>query len=120
LNPRDKERIDRIFSFTIENFQETITLEEVAGHAGMSVPAFCSYFRKSTKKTYIDFLNEVRIGHSCKLLIDTQKSIESISYESGYNTLTHFNRQFRKIKHFTPSVYRRNFTAQSIEAPIPI
>jgi len=106
---KNKERIDKIFQYTIDYFHEPITLTAVAGSAGMSVPAFCNYFKKSTKKTYIDFLNEVRIGNACKLLMDTQKSIEEICYESGFNTLTNFNKQFIKVKKITPSKYRKTF-----------
>ena len=114
FNPKNKERIDRIFQYTIDNFQDTITLDNVAGHAGMSVPAFCTYFKKSTKKTYIDFLNEVRIGHACQQLIDTQKNIESVCYESGFNTWANFNKQFLKIKSITPSGYRKNFINRAL------
>jgi len=112
FNAKNKERIDRIFQYTIEYFQEPISLADIARNAGMSVPAFCSYFKKSTKKTYIDFLNEVRIGYACKQLIDTRKSIETICYESGFNTLANFNKQFLKVKRNTPSGYRRNFGAR--------
>jgi AraC-like DNA-binding protein len=110
-NNRHKERIDAIFQFTINNFQDAISLDSVAGHVGMSVPAFCSYFKKSTKKTYVEFLNELRIGHACKLLIDTQRPVLDICYESGYNTLANFNKQFQRMKKMTPSVYRRRFSA---------
>ena len=108
-NTKHKERIDKIYQYTIDYFQEPISLDEIAVHAGMSVPAFCNYFKKSTKKTYIDFLNEVRIGYACKQLIDTQKTIEAICYESGFNTLANFNKQFLKVKHITPSRYRKDF-----------
>ncbi|MEP6846595.1 MAG: AraC family transcriptional regulator [Panacibacter sp.] len=108
-NTKHKERIDKIYQYTIDYFQEPVSLDQVAAHAGMSVPAFCNYFKKSTKKTYIDFLNEVRIGYACKQLIDTQKTIESICYESGFNTLANFNKQFLKVKHMTPSRFRKDF-----------
>ncbi|HTD92649.1 MAG TPA: AraC family transcriptional regulator [Chitinophagaceae bacterium] len=107
FNSKKQERIDRIFRFTIDHFQDTITLNTVAAHADMSVPAFCNYFRKSTKKTYIDFLNEIRIGHACQQLIDTQKPVQEICFESGFNTLANFNKQFLKIKTITPSAYRK-------------
>jgi AraC-like DNA-binding protein len=106
---KKQERIDKIFRFTIDNFQQALSLKTVADHADMSVPAFCSYFRKSTKKTYIDFLNEIRIGYSCQQLIDTQKTIQEICFESGFNTLANFNKQFLKIKKTTPSSFRKNF-----------
>jgi AraC-like DNA-binding protein len=109
---KNKDRIDRIFQYTIDNFQETISLADVASTAGMSIPAFCSYFKKCTKKTFVDFLNEIRIGHACKLLIDTQETVLEICYESGFNTLANFNKQFLKVKQLTPSAYRKNFRTQ--------
>lgn len=112
-NPKDKERIDKVFRFTIDSFQRKITLEDVAEIAGMSIQAFCSYFKKSTKKTYVNFLNEIRIGFACKLLIDTDLNIINICYESGYNTLANFNKQFLKVKRTTPSSYRKVFAASN-------
>ena len=109
FNPKNKERIDKIFQFTIDNFQEPISLQEVAKNAQMSVPAFCSYFKKSTKKTYIDFLNEIRIGYACRQIVDTQKTIENICYESGFNTLANFNKQFLKLKKVSPLKYKKQF-----------
>lgn len=114
LNARNRDRLDKIFSYTIENFDDAVTLDAIAGHVNISVPAFCNYFKKSTKKTYIDFLNEVRIGHACKLLMETGKSVENICYESGFNTIANFNKQFQKVKNITPSRYRKNFAGSSI------
>lgn len=111
LNPKDKERIDKVFNYTIASFRQRITLGEVAEIAGLSVPAFCNYFKKSTKKTFIDFLNEIRVGYACKLLIETDQNIINVCYESGYNTLANFNKQFLKVKGETPSRYRKGFAA---------
>ncbi len=109
---KDKECIDRIFQFTINSFRDTVTLTQVADIACLSIPAFCNYFKKSTKKTYIDFLNEVRIGYACTLLMDTKKSVIEICFESGYNTVANFHKQFFKIKKFTPLQYRKYFTSK--------
>jgi AraC-like DNA-binding protein/quercetin dioxygenase-like cupin family protein len=106
---KKQERIDKIFRYTIDHFQDAISLSAIASYADMSIPAFCNYFRKSTKKTYIDFLNEIRIGYACQQLIDTQKTIQDICFESGFNTLANFNKQYLKIKKITPSLYRKNF-----------
>ena len=114
FNSRNKERIDKIYQFTIDHFNEPITLEQVADIASMSVPAFCSYFKKSTKKTYIEFLNEVRVGNACKLLTDTHKQVSEICYESGFNTLANFNKQFLKAKKKTPLQYRKLFQNTNI------
>ena len=112
LNNKDKECIDRIFQFTIDNFREPVTLTQIADIACMSIPAFCNYFKKSTKKTYIDFLTEVRIGYACKLLMETTKSVLDICFASGYNTMANFHKQFLKIKKLTPLQYRKYFTTQ--------
>ena len=105
-NLKHNERLDNIFNFTIENFKKPISLQDISAIAKMSIPAFCNYFKKSTKKTYIDFLNEIRVGYCCKLLMDTQMTMVDICFESGYNTLANFNKQFLKIKNTTPSKYR--------------
>jgi AraC-like DNA-binding protein len=114
FNSKNKERIDKILQYTIDSFQEPVTLQDVAKNAAMSVPAFCNYFKKCTKKTYIDFLNEVRVGYACKQLIDTQNNIASICYDSGFNTLANFNKQFLKVKNLTPSGYRRTFMSDPV------
>ncbi len=113
LNSKNRDRIDRVFQFTMDNFKEPIQLLQVAEIASMSVPAFCNYFKKSTRKKYIDFLNEIRIGYACKLLQDTQSSIVDVCFASGFNTLAHFNKQFMRIRNLTPSKYRKAFNNNS-------
>jgi AraC-like DNA-binding protein len=109
MNYKDKECIDRIFQFTIDSFKEPISLSKVAGIASMSIPAFCNYFKKSTKKTYIDFLNEIRIGYACTSLMETKKTVLEICFDSGYNTMANFHKQFLKVKKTTPLQYRKYF-----------
>jgi AraC-like DNA-binding protein len=106
-NPKGNEKIDRIFDFTISQFQKCIELQEVANLANMSVPAFCNYFKKCTKKTYINFLNEVRISYACRLLVNTNYTINDICFDSGFQSLQNFNKQFYKLKGVTPSGYRK-------------
>lgn len=113
VNDKEKERIDKVFHYTIESFKDHIALNDVAAIAGMTPPAFCHYFKKSTKKTYIDFLNEIRIGYACKQLIDTDQTVLNICYDSGFNTLANFNKQFLKVKKTTPSQYRRVFNMRN-------
>ena len=106
---KNRERIDRIFQYSMDHFKEPVQLSHVAGIANMSIPAFCNYFKKTTRKKYIDFLNEIRIGYACQRLLDSQSSIIEICYESGFNNLANFNRQFLKIKAMTPSKFRKAF-----------
>lgn len=119
LQIKQQARIDLIFQYTIDHYAENISLDEISSNAGLSVPAFCNYFRKSTKKTYIEFLNEVRIGKACQQLIDTQKTISEIAYECGYNTLANFNKQFLKIRSIQPKQYRKIFSASSSQQFLP-
>ncbi len=107
MNHSDKERIERIVQYTMDNFKEEIRLENIAAIACMSPHAFCSYFKKRTRKTYVDFLNEIRVGYACKLLLTTEMNILSVCFESGFNNVANFNRQFLKIKQQKPSIYRR-------------
>ncbi|WP_091151870.1 AraC family transcriptional regulator [Mucilaginibacter pineti] len=107
LNAKDQANIDRVFQYTIDHFKEPISLSDVAGVACMSIPAFCAYFKRSTKKTYMDFLHEVRIGFACSLLTDTYKQVPEICYDSGYNTLANFHQQFLKLKGLTPLQFRK-------------
>lgn len=107
LNKKGQKRIEQILQYTIDSFKDPISLDHVAEIACMSVPAFCNYFKKTTKKTYVEFLNEIRIGCACKMLVDTDQKILNICYASGFNTLANFNSQFLKVKNMTPSQYRQ-------------
>lgn len=107
MNHSDKERIERIVQYTMDNFKDAIRLQTIAAIACMSPHAFCSYFKKRTRKTYVDFLNEIRIGYACKLLLTTEMNILSVCFDSGFNNVANFNRQFLKVKQQKPSVYRR-------------
>jgi AraC-like DNA-binding protein/quercetin dioxygenase-like cupin family protein len=109
-----KDRIDAVYQYTVEHYFEPISLEKVAGIAAMTVPAFCAYFKKATRKTYIEFLTDVRVENACKMLVDTEYCINEICYRSGFNTLTNFNRQFQKVKQSTPSQYRKIFRTNTV------
>lgn len=102
LNDAEGKRLNDIFRFTMQEYSRPIRLDEVAAIANMSPSAFCRYFKQHTRKTYLDFLNEYRIGQACRLLIETEKPISQVCYESGFNNLSNFNRKFKKLKRKTP------------------
>jgi AraC-like DNA-binding protein len=77
----------------------------------MTPPAFCRFFKNSTNKTFLQFLNEFRVGKSCQLLINGEKNIKQICYEVGFNSLTNFNRVFKSFKGQSPTEYRAAFRA---------
>ncbi len=107
--PLPDDKINKLFEYTINHFKDPIALSTVASIANMSVSAFCRYFKRNTKKTYVQFVNEMRIGYACTCLVNTNKTISEICYECGFNTIANFNKQFLKVKNFTPSVYKKSF-----------
>ena len=104
---RDAKRINVIYQFLMQNFHRNITLEEISAVGHMSPTAFCRFFKSRTQKSFIQFLNELRIGHACKLLQNKDYSIADACYESGYNNLANFNKFFKLITHKSPSEYRK-------------
>jgi AraC-like DNA-binding protein/quercetin dioxygenase-like cupin family protein len=112
INLADKEFIDRIFKYTNDTFRDPINLHQVASAVCMSVPNFCHYFKRRTRKTYINYLNEVRVRYACNQLLQTNKTVTEIGYESGYNTVAHFHRQFQRLKKTTPLQYRKIFSLE--------
>jgi AraC-like DNA-binding protein len=109
LNERDTERLNKVYKYVLDNIQNDINLNKAAFIANLSIPAFCRYFKKRANKTFIEFLNEIRIGQACRLLVNENNSIEEICYTSGYNNISYFIRQFKKITGFTPLGYRKKF-----------
>ena len=107
MNETDEKRLDAIYRFTLSEFHRPILLEEVAGVANMTVNSFCRYFKTRTRKSYMDFLNEYRIGYSCKLLQQEDESISEICYQVGFGNLSNFNRKFKEINKCTPSEFRK-------------
>ena len=90
------------------NFKEQINLTSVSREVGMSKYHFCRHFKKATRKTFIEYLNEIRLGEAKKLLKLNNDSISSICFEVGYNDLTYFERVFKKWIGCNPSKYRKN------------
>ncbi len=107
-NNKDYVSVNKTYEYIIKRFEnQSISLIEISDHLNMSPSTFCRFFKKHFKKTYTKFINEVRIGHSCKLLQETNKNIAQVAFASGYNHLTHFNKQFKKIMKCSPREYKR-------------
>lgn len=106
-NEKEMARIEKVFQYSIANFDSDISLKTIADIAGMTAPAFCNFFKKRTQKTYISFLNEIRIGAACQKLVTTDKTVLEICYECGFNTVANFNNHFLKSKSIPPLKYRR-------------
>lgn len=108
-NPTETDRLNNIYQYILNNFSKEITLSQIAKVAHISPHSFCRYFKARIKKTFSRFLLEVRIGHACKLLAETHKSVAEICYECGYNNFSNFNRQFKGITGKTPLRHRKYY-----------
>lgn len=98
-------RIDRIYNYILNNFEKKIELEDVASLANMTSSSLCRFFKQKTHKSLCEFINEVRIGYACKLMISGELTVSDICFRCGYNNLSYFNRQFKKITSESPSQY---------------
>ncbi|RZL18749.1 MAG: AraC family transcriptional regulator [Pedobacter sp.] len=107
MQVQDNDRINMVFNYVKDHFLEEIILSEVAEMANMTVPSFCRYFKKMTKKTFTRFVNEYRIVHASKLLAEKQISIATVSYESGFKNFSHFNKLFNEFTGKSALQYRK-------------
>lgn len=105
LTSREEKRMNDIFEFTFRESGRKIYLQEVASIANLTPEAFCRYFKQRTRKPYTRFLNEVRISKACKILIEKRATVQEVSYETGFQNLSHFNRVFKKITGKSPTNY---------------
>jgi len=109
FNKLDENRIDKIFSYTLQNFKEKIFIEDVARLTNLSVTSFCRYFKITANKSYFDFLTEVRLNHACRLIVETDYTIQHIAMDSGFENTSNFYRHFKKVKGITPKEYKAGF-----------
>lgn len=98
--------VNKVYLYLKANMHNEIRLNDIAEFVNYCPNTLCNYFKKSTGKTIFNYLNEIRIQHSWKLLAHTDKNIVEIAYESGYNSISHFNEQFVKYSGVTPTDYR--------------
>lgn len=105
----EKDRINAIYEYSIKNFKRKIQLEEIAEVANISPNSFCRYFKSKTRKTYSQFLIELRVGHACKLLIENNQCIKRLCYESGFNNFTSFHKYFKLITGKSPLAYQKEY-----------
>jgi AraC-like DNA-binding protein len=107
VSKKNEMRINKVCLYIQNNFYTKISLKEVADLIFLTESNFCKFFKKATGKTYSDYLNELRINEACRLLVQTEKSINQISFECGFESLSYFNRVFLSKKEMTPSMFRK-------------
>lgn len=102
-------RMNEVYEHVMQNFKKKICLQEVAAIANMSPSSFSRYFKSRANKSFSSFVCEIRIGHACKMLREEDINIGQACYESGFNTLSNFNRKFKEITGKTPFQYRKDY-----------
>ena len=107
----ESERINAIYDFTLANFKRPITTEEIAAVANISPHSFCRYFKSRTRKTYSQFINEIKVGHACRHLIEDKISVKQICFESGFQNFASFHKYFKMTTGKSPLQYQKQFLA---------
>lgn len=102
FDQHDTDRINQIYQYSLANFQQKISIEDIAEVASISPHSFCRYFKSRSRKTYTQFLLELRIGHACKLLLEGKLSVAQICFESGFNNFANFNKYFKILTRKSP------------------
>ncbi len=103
-------RIGKVFEHIHEHYNRSLSIHELADVASMNEAAFCRFFKKTTGKSAINYINELRIGKACNLLNDPNLAITDIAFQTGFNNITHFNRTFLKSKGTSPSQYKKVYS----------
>jgi len=102
--------MDKANAFIFKNFNTPIGSKDIAKVLEMNPSAFSRYFKRIHRKTFTKYLNEIRIGYACKLLMEEKNNVTAVCYESGFNNISNFNRQFKQIMGMSPSDYIKHHT----------
>lgn len=106
----DAFRITSLCNYMKNNYKENISLCEMAEKANLTPQAFCRFFKKSTGKTFVSYLNELRVREACRLLVSKEHDcVAIVAYNSGFNSITNFNRVFRSVIGMSPKEYAVNY-----------
>jgi AraC-like DNA-binding protein len=107
IEKSEADRLNKVLQHISDNFQRKITLPEIASVANLSAKAFCRYFKLKTRKTFYNFLLEVKVAHACNLILEKKMTIFEVCYDSGFNNLSNFNRYFKKLTNKTPLEFKK-------------
>jgi len=104
-----QERINPVFAYLVENFRQSVSLYKAASVANMTPNAFCKYFKKITRKTFMETIIEYRLNYATQQLIQSDKPISEIAFESGFGDVSHFYKMFKVKMGLSPLNYRKKF-----------
>lgn len=105
----DSEKINKVYAYIVENFREAVTLNEASAILNMTPNAFCKYYKKITRKTFMETVIDFRINYATQQLIDNDKSVADACYESGFRDMSHFYKKFTERMALSPLNYKKQF-----------
>lgn len=100
-------RINMIHDYLMKNYKNEIDLKSLAEMVNMAEGSLCRFFKQNMGITIFEYLNKIKVELACKLLMDFDLSVLRVCFDSGFNNLSHFNKQFKKVTGTTPMVYRK-------------
>jgi AraC-like DNA-binding protein/quercetin dioxygenase-like cupin family protein len=106
LIKKNNARLQKIFTYVEQHFNEEVNIQKVASTANLSVPSFCNYFKKTMGTTFTDFINQYRIQRAC-VLLQQEKTVSETSFECGFNNVAYFNKVFKTVTKKTPSEFKK-------------
>ncbi|MDP4116247.1 MAG: AraC family transcriptional regulator [Bacteroidota bacterium] len=112
-NSNDTDKINIVFQFIMENYTNDIYIEEIASRLNMSVASFSRYFKHHTRKTFSQYVTQIRIAHACRLLMEDNYNISEICYLSGFDNLSNYHRHFKKLLGVIPKEYKNRFISNT-------
>lgn len=113
-NEKEDGRMAKVMDYVLKNYTSEISVNDVARLLNMADNSFSRYFSQRTRKTFTSFVNEVRLNHACKLLIENRLSVAQICFECGFNNLSNFNKHFKELYGRTPLAYRKQLSKLAI------
>jgi transcriptional regulator GlxA family with amidase domain len=112
----DNKRLNKVYEYMNKNYNQQVTLAEVARIAGMSEASFSRFIKQRSGKTFIDSLNEIKLEYASRMLIETTNTIAEIAYNCGFNNISNFNRVFKCKKFCIPSEFRETYSGYKVSA----
>lgn len=106
LKHSETDRLSNVYKYVQRHFKDNVTLGTIANISNLTPQSFCRLFKKRTGKSFVEYLNEVRISAACKYLLDSDWSISEVAYNCGFKTVSNFNKLFKNITGHSPKNYR--------------
>jgi len=119
FNVDELNRVKVVYDHVIASFKHDISIKEIADKLNISESGFYKFIKQHTKKTYTTLVNEFRVNHASRLLMNTDLSITEIGYDSGYNNISYFNRKFKENQGCTPAEFRKRYAGNNKGVYLP-